>query len=76
VDDWIDIGAFAAPASGNQYGDTLYRQRIHITQRNSRFTFTTAQMPEKAGIDPFALLIDRILNDNVNTVILESPPGN
>ena len=34
VDDWIDIGAFAAPASGKQLGDTLCRKRIQITQRN------------------------------------------
>jgi len=38
VDDWIDIGAFAKPASQRKYGDTLYRQRVHITQRNSAFT--------------------------------------
>ena len=74
VDDWIDIGAFAKPASGKKYGDTLYRERMHITQRNSTFTFTTAQLPEKAGIDPFALLIDRIPEDNVKTVTLESGP--
>jgi hypothetical protein len=72
VDDWIDIGAFAKPASGKKYGDTLYRERLHITQRNSTFTFTTAQLPEKAGIDPFALLIDRIPDDNTKNVTLES----
>jgi len=72
VDDWIDIGAFAKPASGGKYGDTLYRQRMHITQRNSTFTFTTAQLPEKAGIDPFALLIDRSPDDNVKNVTLDS----
>jgi ABC-2 type transport system permease protein len=71
VDDWIDIGAFAKPATGKQYGDTLYRERMHIAQRNSTFTFTTAQLPDKAGIDPFALLIDRIPDDNVKSVTLE-----
>ena len=75
VDDWIDIGAFAKPGSGKKYGDTLYRQRLHITQRNSTFTFTTAQLPKKAGIDPFALLIDRIPDDNVKNVTLESGPS-
>jgi hypothetical protein len=29
-------------------------------------------LPDKAGIDPFRLLIDRIPNDNVTTVTLES----
>jgi ABC-2 type transport system permease protein len=74
VDDWIDIGAFAKPASGRKYGDTLYRERMHITQRNSTFTFPTAQLPEKAGIDPFAMLIDRIPDDNVKNVTLELRP--
>jgi ABC-2 type transport system permease protein len=74
VDDWIDIGAFAKPASGRIYGDTLYRERIHITQRNSTFTFTTAQLPDTAGIDPFALLIDRVPDDNMRSVTLESMP--
>jgi len=75
VDDWIDIGAFAKPARGRKYGDTLYRERMHITQRNSTFTFTTAQLPEKAGIDPFALLIDRIPEDNVKNVTMASGPA-
>jgi ABC-2 type transport system permease protein len=75
LDDWIDIGAFAKPARGKKYGDTLYRQRLHITQRYSAFTFITAQLPEKAGIDPFALLIDRIPDDNVKNVALESGPA-
>jgi len=75
VDDWIDIGAFAKPGSGKKYGDTLYRQRMHIAQRTSTFMFTTTQLPEKAGIDPFALLIDRIPDDNVKNVTLESGPA-
>ena len=75
VDDWIDIGAFAKPGSGKEYGDTLYRERMHIKQRDSTFTFTTAQLPEKAGVDPFALLIDRIPEDNTTDVKVESAPG-
>lgn len=74
VDDWIDIGALATPAPGKKYGDTLYRERVHITQRKSTFTFTTAKLPEKAGIDPFALLIDRIPDDNTKPVTLVSAP--
>ncbi len=74
VNDWIDIGAFAKPVLGKTYGDTLYRERMHITQRDSTFTFKTARLPEKAGIDPFDLLIDRIPNDNVKNVTLESGP--
>jgi aminopeptidase N len=74
VNDWIDIGAFTKPASGRKYGDTLYRQRMHITQRHSTFTFTVAGLAATAGIDPFALLIDRIPDDNLKDVTLDSGP--
>jgi hypothetical protein len=71
VNDFIDIGAFAKPAKDHKYGDTLYRQRVHIAQKESTFTFVTDKPPDKAGIDPFALLIDRIPDDNTKTVTLE-----
>jgi hypothetical protein len=75
MDDWIDIGAFAKATSRRKHGDTLYLERMQSTLRNSTFTFTTAQLPEKAGIDPFALLIDRIPDDNVEYVTMESGPA-
>jgi ABC-2 type transport system permease protein len=70
VNDYVDIGAFARPAKDKKYGDTLYRQRVHITRKDTTFTFTTDKLPEKAGIDPFALLIDRIPDDNTKSVTL------
>lgn len=68
VDDWIDIGAFAKPEKGKKYGKTLYRERIHMTANKSTYTFTTSELPEKAGIDPFMLLVDRIPDDNTKDV--------
>ena len=70
VTDYVDIGAFAKPAKGKKYGDTLYRERVHITQKNSTFTFTTPSLPDKAGIDPFDLLVDRVPDDNTKSVVL------
>jgi transposase len=70
VDGYIDIGAFDRPAKGKQYGDTLHRERVHIRQKNSTFTFVTAKLPDKAGIDPFALLIDRVPDHNTKSVDL------
>ncbi len=58
-----------------KYGDTLYRERVHITQKESKFTFVTASLPEKAGVDPFALLIDRVPDDNTKTVTLLNGNG-
>jgi len=41
----------------------------HITQANSTFSFVIT-VPDKAGIDPFALLIDRAPDDNLKTVTI------
>jgi ABC-type transport system involved in multi-copper enzyme maturation permease subunit len=72
VDDWIDIGAFAKPEKGRKYGRTLYRDRVHITQARSSYTFTTGELPDQAGVDPFLLLVDRIPDDNTKKVTLVS----
>jgi len=70
VDDWIDIGAFAKPEKDRKYGRTLYRDRVHITQTRSSYTFTTGELPDQAGVDPFLLLVDRIPDDNTKKVTL------
>jgi len=38
---------------------------VLITQANNTFTFVVNEKPEKAGIDPFALLVDREPKDNL-----------
>jgi len=43
---------------------------VHITNNKSTYTFTTAELPDEAGIDPFLLLIDRIPDDNTRKVTL------
>jgi ABC-2 type transport system permease protein len=68
INDYVEIGAFATPESGKTYGKTLYRQRVKITQKEQTFTFVTDEKPEKAGIDPFALLIDRSPENNMKKV--------
>jgi ABC-2 type transport system permease protein len=70
MDDWIDIGAFAKPEKGRKYGKTLYRDRVHIANGKSTYTFTTAEAPDEAGVDPFLLLIDRVPEDNTKKVTL------
>jgi ABC-2 type transport system permease protein len=68
VDDWIEVGALAAPAKGNRYGKVLARQLIHMTGKQGTYTFTTDEKPDKAGIDPLLLLIDRVPDDNLKKV--------
>jgi len=75
MDDWIDIGAFAKPEKGLKYGKTLYRDRVHISTAKSTYTFTTAELPDEAGVDPFLLLIDRIPDDNTKKVTVTTASG-
>jgi aminopeptidase N len=70
VDDWMEIGAFAKPEKDRKYGKTLYREQVHVTQPRSTYTFVTDELPDKAGIDPFLLLIDRVPDDNTMKVTL------
>jgi len=71
VDDWIEIGALSAPPKGKKYGAVLYRQRLHMSSGRATYTFATDTLPDKAGIDPLLLLIDRIPSDNMKKVTLE-----
>ena len=68
VNDWIEIGAFAKPAKGKKFGKTLYRDRVLMKSGPGTYTFTVDEAPDKAGIDPFLLLVDRIPDDNTKTV--------
>ena len=65
VNDWIEIGAFAEPESGRRYGETLHRERMKITSEESNLEFVVDELPAKVGVDPFALLIDRMPKDNM-----------
>jgi hypothetical protein len=65
VADWIEIGAFAKPEKGKKYGKTLYRQRVFVNRAKNTFSFVVQGKPDKAGIDPFTLLVDRNPEDNL-----------
>lgn len=64
MNDEIEIGAFAKPEAGTKYGRTLYRHRLPLTAGRHTHTFVIDEAPHEAGIDPFALLIDRVGDDN------------
>ncbi len=72
ADDWIEIGAFAAPEPGRRYGATLYRDRIRLASGEHTLHFVVDQQPDQAGVDPFALLIDRIPDDNLKKIRMTS----
>jgi ABC-2 type transport system permease protein len=64
----IEVGAFAPPVEGKQFGETLARERRTLKSGKNTVTFETTQRPETAGIDPFLLLIDRVPEDNTRKV--------
>ena len=70
VDGAIEVGAFAAPPKGKKYGKTLHRESVALKSGKSMTHFTVDSLPEKAGIDPFHLLIDRVPDDNLKKVTL------
>lgn len=71
IDDWIEIGAFAAPQEGMKYGKTLYRKRVKIDKEECEFKFIVDEAPVLAGIDPFSLMIDRTPEDNLRKPVQE-----
>ena len=70
VNDYIEIGAFAKAADNQDYGKTLYRQRVKINSTENTFTFIVDEKPQEAGIDPFLLLIDKEPKDNLKNISL------
>jgi aminopeptidase N len=68
VNDWIEIGAFAKSAKDGKYGKTLYRERLLMKGGKFTYHFTVDEQPDKAGIDPFLLLVDRQPDDNTKDV--------
>ncbi len=74
INDWIEVGALGAPPKGFHYGTVLLRQQEHVVSGASgitqSYTFVTDTLPDKAGVDPLLLLIDRIPDDNLKKVDL------
>lgn len=68
VQDLIEIGAFAEPEKGKKYGKLLHRERVAMKSGKHKFTFVTKDPPAKAGIDPLAMLVDRVPDDNLKKV--------
>jgi ABC-2 type transport system permease protein len=74
MNDYIEIGALAK-AEKDKQPKILYRQRVKITQKKNEFTFIVDELPEEAGIDHMFQLIDRMPNDNVKQVTIETIQG-
>ena len=69
--DYIDIGVFAADdldENGRNRVNPLYLEKHLIKPGESTITIQVKGEPEKAGIDPYNKLIDRIPDDNTQDV--------
>lgn len=71
VNDWIEIGIFSPAKEGEETGKPLYTQMHHLTSITETITVNVSQKPDKAGIDPYFLLNDWIMHDNLKEVKIE-----
>ncbi|HEY3056610.1 MAG TPA: M1 family aminopeptidase [Thermoanaerobaculia bacterium] len=67
VDDWIDIGVFAAGKKEN-LGKPLFMEKRRITKPIETFEIVVSEKPARAGIDPYHKLIDRNPKDNTKAL--------
>ncbi len=72
TDDWVEIGVFAPAEEGNGLGEPIYLQKHRIRSTEQTITVTVPRKPAHAGIDPYHLLIDLEMGDNIEEVKIES----
>jgi ABC-2 type transport system permease protein len=65
IDDYVDVGAFGPVAPDNKLGVPLVVKKVKLTQPVTVVHLVTAQLPLKAGVDPYNKLIDRTPEDNL-----------
>ena len=68
LNEWIWVGVYAPKAKDATTDKLLYYQRHRITKPKQQITVRVDQKPDRAGIDPLNLLIDRHPKDNVMTL--------
>ncbi|AHG90273.1 hypothetical protein J421_2736 [Gemmatirosa kalamazoonensis] len=67
--DYVTVGVFGPKkAKDDALGEPLYLGKHRITAATSRIEVVVDRPPERAGIDPYHLLIDRNHKDNVRDV--------
>ncbi|GHA74242.1 M1 family aminopeptidase [Pontibacter akesuensis] len=69
MDDWVDIGVIAREKINGEWQDKpLYMQKHQLKSGENTFEFIVKEKPQKAGIDPYHILIDRNPDDNTKTL--------
>jgi aminopeptidase N len=72
MNDWIEIGLFAAQEKGKELNKVLYLQKHRIRTGKQTITLMVSQRPTHAGIDPNNLLIDLKMHDNNKVVKVDN----
>ncbi|MBA2243758.1 MAG: hypothetical protein H0W11_02310 [Gemmatimonadetes bacterium] len=74
VNEWVEIGVFAAAEPGEILGRPLYLQKHRIRSGGQTITVTVPRKPARAGIDPYNLLDweEGADDDNIERVEVES----
>lgn len=67
VDEWIDVVVFAEGAEGKTV-EEIYCKKHKINQEKTNISIIVDRKPIKAGVDPYYLYIDKIMDDNVINV--------
>ena len=59
VDDWIEVGALAAPEKGKRFGKVLHRERVHMTSGKLSYSSASDKQPpdETEESDPLLPLM-------------------
>jgi ABC-type transport system involved in multi-copper enzyme maturation permease subunit len=70
--DYIDVGVFGPEEPGNSLGRPLSVYKVHVTEPTTSVEIVVDELPERAGVDPYNKLIDRVPGDNVREA--PSPP--
>ncbi len=71
LNDYIDIGVFAATDAKQLLGKPLVYERVKITDAEQSFSYFVDEVPAQVGIDPYNYLVDRVPDDNVKKPVLE-----
>ena len=73
MNDFIEVGAFAAERGASGEGDALYHVRHRLRSGKQSIRIIVPRQPVRAGVDPYRKLIERERGDNV--VAVESGGG-
>jgi hypothetical protein len=72
MNEWVEIGIFAAAGPGEALGKPLSVEKHRVRSGRQTITVTVREQPARAGIDPYNLL-DWEEGDNIEPVNIETP---